>query len=111
MKKPLSGRGYKKGFIEEGSLLNVYNSCKSYAYLLNNFPSTIEKELANNCNIDENFCSIFELVKIVKYITIDMDNELNIYIPSIRIRTLFKDWLYNEYNFKEIEIHYVNNKE
>ena len=111
MKKPLSGRGYKKGFIEEGSLLNIYNSCKSYAYLLNNFPSTIEKELANNCNIDENFCSIFELVKIVKYITIDMDNELNIYITSIRIRTLFKDWLYNEDNFKEIEIHYVNNKE
>ena len=40
--------------------------------------------------------TIYDLIRITKYITVDLNHKLNIYIPSERVRTLFVEWLNKE---------------
>ena len=86
----LKGKGYAKGLVYKGESLEKFNDCKSYAYLRNDFPSDLEKQIKD---IDVDFYSIHYLAKVVKYITVDLNHELNLYIPSRRVRDLLCEWL------------------
>ena len=87
--KQINGKGYTKGFVNCNCELSKLDNCKNFAYIMNKYPSDIEK------NNDEyaNLLTIYDLIRIVKYITVDLDHKLNLYVPSERIRTLFKEWL------------------
>ena len=82
--------GYSRGLVFKGESLEKFNDCKSYAYLRNDFPSDLEKQIKD---IDVDFYSIHYLAKVVKYITVDLNHELNLYVPSRRVRDLLCDWL------------------
>ena len=86
----LKNDGYSKGFIFKDESLEKFNDCKSYAYLRNDFPSDLEKQVKD---IDADFYSIHYLAKVVKYITVDLNHELNLYVPSRRVRDLLCEWL------------------
>ncbi len=94
MKDLLKGKGYTKGFVNKNESLSVFNNCKAYAYLRNDYPSDIQRE--NKNNIDVNFYAIHYLVKVIKYITVDLDEELILFIPSKRILRILIDWLGKE---------------
>lgn len=85
----LRGDGYTKGYVNINESLESFDDCLSYAYIVNeyyNTPNTIENEL----------CSITYLVSVVKYITLYKNHNLNLYIPSRRIRNIFMKWLTGE---------------
>ena len=86
----LKGKNYTKGLVYKGELLDKFNDCESYAYLRNDFPSDLEKR---NDDIDVDFYSIYYLVSVVVYITLDLNKHLNLYLPSIRIYKIFNKWL------------------
>ena len=86
----LKSDGYTKGLVYKGESLEKFNDCKSYAYLRNDFPSDLEKQIKD---IDVDFYSIHYLAKVVKYITVDLNHELNLYVPSRRVRDLLCEWL------------------
>ena len=72
--------------------MEKFNDCESYAYLRNDFPSDLEKR---NDDIDVDFYSIYYLVSVVVYITLDLNKHLNLYLPSIRVYKIFNKWLNN----------------
>ena len=88
----LKGKNYTKGLVHKGELLDKFNDCESYAYLRNDFPSDLEKR---NDDIDVDFYSIYYLVSVVVYITLDLNKHLNLYLPSIRVYKIFNEWLNN----------------
>ena len=88
----LKGKNYTKGLVHKGELLDKFNGCESYAYLRNDFPSDLEKR---NDDIDVDFYSIYYLVSVVVYITLDLNKHLNLYLPSIRVYKIFNEWLNN----------------
>ena len=86
----LKGKNYTKGLVYKGELLEKFDNCESYAYLRNDFPSDLEKR---NDDIDVDFYSIYYLVSVVVYITLDLNKHLNLYLPSIRVYKIFNKWL------------------
>ena len=83
------GDGYTKGFVNSDCELSKLNNCKNFAYIMNKYPSDLEKDNNEYANL----LTIYDLIRIVKYITVDLDHKLNLYVPSERVRTLFKEWL------------------
>ena len=43
--------------------------------------------------INDDLITILYLIKVVKYITVDLNHELNLYVPSRRVRDLLCSWL------------------
>jgi predicted GIY-YIG superfamily endonuclease len=87
--KQINGKGYTKGFVNPDCELSKLDNCKNFAYIMNKYPSDIEKDNDKYANL----LTIYDLIRIVKYITVDLDHKLNLYVPSERVRTLFKEWL------------------
>ena len=85
----IKGKGYTKGYRNPDCELSKLNNCKNFAYIMNKYPSDIEKDNNEYANL----LTIYDLIRIVKYITVDLDHKLNLYVPSERVRTLFKEWL------------------
>lgn len=83
------GEGYTKGFVNSDCELSKLDNCKNFAYIMNKYPSDIEKDNDKYSNL----LTIYDLIRIVKYITVDLNHNLNLYVPSERVRTLFKEWL------------------
>lgn len=91
LKNKLKCKGYSKGFINQDESLFLFNNCKAYAYLRNDFPSDLQRE--NKDNIDLDFYAINYLVKVIKYVTVDLNKEFFVFIPSKRIFNILKNWL------------------
>lgn len=88
-KQQCKGKGYTNGFINPNCELSKFDNCKNFAYLMNKYPTDLEKENEEYANL----LTIYDLIRIVKYITIDLNHELNLYVPSERVRNLFLKWL------------------
>ena len=81
-------RGYKRSYVPPHDELKRFNNVYSYAYLVNDFLTDYQRELIN-----DDLITILYLIKVVKYITIDLNHELNLYVPSRRVRDLLCEWL------------------
>ena len=101
----LKGKGYIKGFVNCDCELSKLNNCKNFAYLMNEYPNITKMKK----NKYDDLLSIYDLIRIVKYITIDLDHKLNLYVPSKRVRTLFEEWLYGEKLDNKHKIKYKTN--
>lgn len=91
-KSQVKGEGYTKGFVNSDCELSKFDNCKNFAYLMNKYPTDLEKENKEYAEL----LTIYDLIRITKYITVDLNHKLNIYIPSERVRTLFVEWLNKE---------------
>ena len=88
-KNQCKGNGYTKGFVNSDCELNKFDNCKNFAYLMNKYPTDLEKENQEYTDL----LSIYDLIRIIKYITVDLNHKLNLYVPSKRVRSLLIKWL------------------
>jgi hypothetical protein len=97
-KKSLSGKGYTKGFVSVNArATNEFRYKENLAYCANIFLNPIIKQFfqTKKIKIYEETYALSELVQWVWRSTIRDNKEINIYIPSSRMRELFIDWLEN----------------
>lgn len=99
-KSKLSGRGYTKGFIPINSRAsNDYREKKSLAYLGNRYFTPQESSFfrKNDIKVDEDLWALSELIQWIWRGCIRDKKEMNLFIPSKRMRTLLYNWLDGKY--------------
>jgi hypothetical protein len=98
-KGKLQGKRYTKGFIALNiRATNLYKDRTNLAYLLNRFPNTIIDNFlkTKDININKDYYALSECLQWVWRSAIRDDKEINLYIPSKRMRTLLIQWLNDE---------------
>lgn len=95
--KPLlSGKGYTKGFAScNCRATNEYRNRTNVAYLLNRYLNTVVKNFFSDkkIQIDEDKYALSEMLQFIWRSAIRDGKEINVYIPSSRMRKLLKDWI------------------
>lgn len=95
-KKMVQGGGYSRGFVSVNArATNEYRHKTNLAYCANIFMNPILKQffLQKNIKVNEEKYALSELIQWVWRSAIRDDKEINIYIPSSRMRNLFTNWL------------------
>lgn len=95
-KKPLSGKGYSKGFLPSNSrATNAYKDRTCVAYCLNKYINTIIKLFFNNRGIetDDDVYATSEMLQFIWRSAVREGNEIWVYIPSSRMRNLLIQWI------------------
>lgn len=99
-RRNISGKGYTKGFVSLGlRATNLYSDRTVIAYLVNVFINPIVKNffLSKGIDVDENTYALSELIQFIFRSAVRNDKEINIYLPSKRMRLLLINWLENGY--------------
>lgn len=97
-KKSLSGKGYTKGFVSVNArATNEFREKTNLAYCANIFLNPIIKQFfqTKNIKVYEETYALSELVQWVWRSAIRDGGDINIYIPSSRMRGLLINWLDN----------------
>ena len=92
----LKGKGYTKGFVScNCRATNEYKEKINCAYLVNRFYNPMINRFftEKGVNIDEETWALSELIQWLFRSTIREENEINLYIPSKRMRSLLQEWL------------------
>lgn len=90
------GKGYGKGFVEcTARATNEYKDRTNCAYLINRFdiPVITQFFTARGVDVDIDTWALSELIQWLFRSGIREENEINLYIPSSRMRNLLKKWL------------------
>ena len=99
----LKGKGYTKGFVELYSYKNpkgLFFNKTNLSYIANVFYPVREK-LKNPELTDEQY-ALYNLLNFIFQSGLYYGKEINIYIPSKRMRTLLEKWI-NEQNYEEVQ--------
>lgn len=97
-KNDVSGKGYSKGFLPSNiRATNNYRDRTAVAYLINKFFDPIIKNffIENGVDVDEDAFAISEMLQWIWRSAIRDDKEIQLYIPSKRMRELLQDWMNN----------------
>ena len=92
----LSGAKYTKGFVDcSARATNEYKHKQNLAYLCNRYYSPVIKNffIDKGVNIDEDEWALSELIQWLFRSCIREQKDINIYIPSRRMRNLLMKWL------------------
>ena len=92
----LKGQGYSKGFIPVNSrATNEYKDRTNIAYPVNRFLNPYVKNffISNNIKIDESGWALSEMLQFIWRSAIREGKEINVYIPSRRMRKLLMQWI------------------
>lgn len=92
----LKGQGYSKGFIPVNSrATNEYKDRFNIAYPVNRFLNPYVKNFftSNNIDINEDGWALSEMLQFIWRSAIRDGREINVYIPSKRMRKLLKAWI------------------
>ena len=92
----VQGKGYSKGFVPCNARgTNNFRDKKALAYLINLFMIPDTKKFINHYNIefDEDLFALSTLLQWIWRSQIRDGKEINIYIPSERMRTLLQNWI------------------
>ena len=95
-KTKLKGNGYTKGFVScNARATNDYRNKKNLAYVVNTFnnPMILKFFRAKNVEVDEDSYALSELIQWIFRSQLRDNKEINLYIPSSRMRTLLRMWL------------------
>ncbi|NFO98782.1 hypothetical protein FDC62_11370 [Clostridium botulinum] len=98
-KSKLTGNGYARGFISLSlRATNDYASRSCLAYCSNRYinPMIVGFFKDNNIDIDEDMYALSEMLQWIFRGAIRNNKEINIYIPSSRMRNLLIRWLNNK---------------
>lgn len=98
-KGKLKGQRYTKGFVSLGSrATNDYCDKVNLAYLSNIFINPLIKQffIDRGINVNEDEYALSELIQWIWRSRIRQGEEINLYIPSSRMRKLLIDWLEGE---------------
>lgn len=97
-KGKLSGKGYTKGFVSLNCrATNDYCNKVNLAYCTNIFLNPIIKQffIDRKVKVNEDIYALSELIQWIWRSRIRRGEAINIYIPSLRMRTLLLNWLNN----------------
>lgn len=92
----LKGKGYTKGYLPLNSrATNEYRDRTSIAYPVNRYLNPFVKNFftSNNISVDENGYALSEMLQFIWRSAIRDGKEIWVYIPSIRMRRLLKQWI------------------
>jgi len=92
----LKGNGYTKGFlVHTARATNAYVGCHNVAYLVNKYLNPYVKNffIGNNIKVDEDGYALSEMLQFIWRSAIRSGEEIYIYVPSIRMRTLLENWI------------------
>ena len=95
-KEILKGKGYTKGFLScNARATNEYRNRTSVAYTINRYLNPFIKSFfkVNNISVDENGYALSEMLQFIWRSAIRDGKEIWVYIPSIRMRELLKQWI------------------
>jgi hypothetical protein len=98
VKPTLKGKGYTKGFVACNSrATNDYRERTAMAYMCNRFsdPYVLQFFTANGVDVNDEAVALSELVQWIFRSAIREGKEVDLYIPSERMRKLLQDWLLN----------------
>lgn len=109
-KELIAGKGYTKGFVSSSMrATNDYQDRTAIAYLVNKFFNPYVKQffLNHNIEVDEDGYAVSEMLQFIWRSAIRQGNEINIYIPSKRMRNLLIKWI-EQQNYGETYENYNN---
>lgn len=92
----LRGKGYTKGFLPLNSrATNEYRDRTSVVYPVNRYLNPFVKNffVTNNIQVDEDGYALSEMLQFIWRSAIRNGEEIWVYIPSIRMRNLLKQWI------------------
>ena len=92
----IKGKGYTKGFVPcNARATNDYVNKATLAYLINRYITPTIKNffIENEIEIDEDEFALSEMLQWIFRSQIREEKEINIYIPSLRMRILLEEWL------------------
>jgi hypothetical protein len=92
----VKGKRYTKAFIPLNiRATNEYRERFNLAYLLNRFPNTVISNFlkGKGIRIDKDYYALSEMLQWIWRSAIRDGNNINLYIPSKRMRTLLMQWL------------------
>lgn len=101
LQNKLKGKGYTKGFISWNMrATNEYQDTHNLAFVYNLYMNPFEKAFFEDAGVkvDEDLLALSNLLQWMwrSAIRKEEPEKINIYIPSIRMRTLLEQWLDNE---------------
>ena len=92
----LRGKGYSKGFLPLNCrATNDYRTRTNVAYTINRYLNPYIKQffVSNGIDIDEDGYAMSEMLQFLWRSAIREGQEINVYIPSIRMRKLLEQWI------------------
>ena len=92
----LTGKGYSKGFVAVNArATNEYIHKNCCAYLVNRFLNPINKGFFEDkgVKVNEDIWALSELIQWLFRSSIRKNEEINLYIPSSRMKNLLLDWI------------------
>ncbi len=92
----LKGKGYSKSFLTfNARATNEYSGCDCLVYVVNIFQNVIEKTFyqQHGVEIDDDMYALSIMVQWIWRSAIRDGKEINLYIPSRRMRTLLTNWI------------------
>lgn len=95
-RKSLQGKGYTKGFLSCNTrATNEYSDRHCVAYLLNRYMNPIIKNFfaKHGISVDEDAFALSEMLQFIWRSAIRNGEEIYVYMPSIRMRNLLKQWI------------------
>ena len=95
-RRDLQGKGYTKGFLScNMRATNEYRDRDCVAYLMNRYmnPNVKNFFLQHGVNVDEDGYALSEMLQFIWRSAIRDGKEIWVYIPSIRMRNLLKQWI------------------
>ena len=101
MRGKLQGKGYSKGFIANNTkATNQYIDKSVVCYLQNTFfvPVIRRYFTSRGVKVYEELFSLSEMIQLIWRSRIRKYEPINVYIPSVRMRSLFKAWLNSNNN-------------
>lgn len=103
----VSGKKYKNEWLPFNiKATNLYNDCHTLAYMINLF---VQPDIKRLCHLmgfpisDEQF-ALSELIQWIYRSRLRNNEEIYLYIPSVRMRELLICWM-NEWEFSHLDIH------
>lgn len=93
------GRGYTKSFVSSNlRATNEYSDRHNLAYTINKFLNPIIEKFfqTHDVKVDEEMFALSELIQWVWRSAIREDEEINLYLPSKRMREVLYKWLDDE---------------
>ena len=92
----LKGKGYTKGYLPLNSrATNEYRDRASVVYPVNRYLNPFVKNFftTNNISVDEDGYALSEMLQFIWRSAIRDGKEIFVYVPSVRMRKLLKQWI------------------
>ena len=91
----LKGKGYTKGFVPcNARATNEYQHCTTLMYMYNRFINPIESKFfeGHGIPVDQNKLAVSDLLQWIWRSNIRQGGQINLYMPSSRMRELLDKW-------------------